>query len=269
METIKIKQIRSHIGCPKDQKRTLNALGLRKINQIVEHKKLLSILGMVNKVKHLVVIIEETLEYDPSCFARPEKGDKLIKEPTNYDDMSIIGRNVKIVTTILPQSFYDISLDALKKVIESNNNSQKDFDIYPILFNFRHYLELVMKDTLNNYRLLYCEIPEEKPDHSLLKLWEQLKPCIAKTDDVDSEDCKSFETLIEELHLLDKGSTSFRYAYNIDHKTKRKEEYFPERIELSLTNLKNVMIKMYNFIEGINHLSYHYLDSIQDNYETP
>ena len=37
MSKIKIKQIRSRIGRPKDQKRTLDALGLRKMHQIVEH----------------------------------------------------------------------------------------------------------------------------------------------------------------------------------------------------------------------------------------
>ena len=37
MEKIKIKQIRSRIGRPKDQKRTLDALGLNKINKVVEH----------------------------------------------------------------------------------------------------------------------------------------------------------------------------------------------------------------------------------------
>jgi len=59
MATIKIKQMRSRIGSPKNQKRTLDALGLRKINQIVEHEEMPSILGMVNKVKHLVSIIED------------------------------------------------------------------------------------------------------------------------------------------------------------------------------------------------------------------
>lgn len=58
MATIKIKQVKSRIGCPKDQKRTLDALGLRKINGIVEHEKSSSILGMVNKVRHLVSIEE-------------------------------------------------------------------------------------------------------------------------------------------------------------------------------------------------------------------
>ena len=43
MSTIKIKQIRSKIRRPKDQKKTLEALGLRKIGHIVEHKKTPSI----------------------------------------------------------------------------------------------------------------------------------------------------------------------------------------------------------------------------------
>ena len=40
MATIKVKQVKSRIKCPKDQKRTLDALGLRKMNQIVELKDL-------------------------------------------------------------------------------------------------------------------------------------------------------------------------------------------------------------------------------------
>ena len=56
MSVIRIKQVKSRIKCPKDQKRTLDALGLRKLNHIVEHEATLSILGMVEKVKHLVVV---------------------------------------------------------------------------------------------------------------------------------------------------------------------------------------------------------------------
>ena len=59
MNTIKLKQVRSRIGRPKDQKRTLDALGLRKINSVVEHKSTPQILGMINKVKHLITVIEE------------------------------------------------------------------------------------------------------------------------------------------------------------------------------------------------------------------
>ena len=57
MEKIKIKQIRSRIGRPKDQKRTLDALGLNKINKVVEHNATPQILGMVNKINHLIKIL--------------------------------------------------------------------------------------------------------------------------------------------------------------------------------------------------------------------
>ncbi|MBH07858.1 MAG: 50S ribosomal protein L30 [Flavobacteriales bacterium] len=58
MEKIKIKQIRSRIGRPKDQKRTLDALGLNKINKVVEHNATPQIIGMVNKVNHLIKILD-------------------------------------------------------------------------------------------------------------------------------------------------------------------------------------------------------------------
>ena len=59
MAKLKVKQVRSKINCPLDQKRTLEALGLRKMRQVVEHDANPAILGMVNKVKHLVSV-EET-----------------------------------------------------------------------------------------------------------------------------------------------------------------------------------------------------------------
>ena len=58
MSKIKIKQVRSRIGKPKDQKRTLDALGLRKMNQIVEHNVTPQIEGMIKKINHLITIVE-------------------------------------------------------------------------------------------------------------------------------------------------------------------------------------------------------------------
>jgi len=58
MAKIKVTQVKSQIGRLKNQKRTLEALGLRKINQSVEHEATPSVIGMLNKVKHLVSIQE-------------------------------------------------------------------------------------------------------------------------------------------------------------------------------------------------------------------
>jgi|TARA_B110000014_G_scaffold256011_1_gene238571 large subunit ribosomal protein L30 len=58
MTKIKIKQVKSRIGRPKDQKRTLDALGLRKMNATVTHEATPQILGMVHKIKHLITVVE-------------------------------------------------------------------------------------------------------------------------------------------------------------------------------------------------------------------
>ncbi|MEZ3591470.1 MAG: 50S ribosomal protein L30 [Muribaculaceae bacterium] len=56
MAQIKIKQIKSRINCPAVQKRTLDALGLKKMNHTVVKEDNPSVMGMVNKVRHLVEV---------------------------------------------------------------------------------------------------------------------------------------------------------------------------------------------------------------------
>jgi large subunit ribosomal protein L30 len=56
MATIKITQVKSAINRPKRQKLTLQALGLGKLNRTVEHNDTPQIMGMINKVQHMLRI---------------------------------------------------------------------------------------------------------------------------------------------------------------------------------------------------------------------
>ena len=56
MATIKVTKVKSAINRTKTQKRTLEALGLKKIGQTVEHQDTPNILGMIKKVNHLVEV---------------------------------------------------------------------------------------------------------------------------------------------------------------------------------------------------------------------
>jgi large subunit ribosomal protein L30 len=58
MAKIKIKQTRSAINRPARQKATIVALGLKKMNQVVEHEATPQILGMVKKIQHLVTVVD-------------------------------------------------------------------------------------------------------------------------------------------------------------------------------------------------------------------
>jgi large subunit ribosomal protein L30 len=55
---IKVKMIGSVIGCPDKQRATVNGLGLRRLHQVVEREDTPLVRGMVNKVPHLVQIVD-------------------------------------------------------------------------------------------------------------------------------------------------------------------------------------------------------------------
>jgi large subunit ribosomal protein L30 len=57
-KVLKIKLVKSPHGRTQPQRRTLEALGLRKINQIVERPAHPSVLGMVERVRHLVEVLD-------------------------------------------------------------------------------------------------------------------------------------------------------------------------------------------------------------------
>ncbi|MBI9054254.1 MAG: 50S ribosomal protein L30 [Bacteroidales bacterium] len=58
MTKIKVTQVRSGIGSTKRQKRTLEALGIKKLHNTIEVETSPQVLGMINKVKHLLRVEE-------------------------------------------------------------------------------------------------------------------------------------------------------------------------------------------------------------------
>ena len=57
-EMLKIKWVRSFIGCPRSMRQTIRGLGFRRMNQIVEKPDTPTIRGMIARVHHLVRIEE-------------------------------------------------------------------------------------------------------------------------------------------------------------------------------------------------------------------
>ncbi|HEY4741039.1 MAG TPA: 50S ribosomal protein L30 [Candidatus Acidoferrales bacterium] len=54
--TLKIKWVRSFIGCPRSMRQTVRGLGFRRMNQVLEREDTPSIRGMIARVHHLVEI---------------------------------------------------------------------------------------------------------------------------------------------------------------------------------------------------------------------
>jgi len=56
--TLKLKWVVSYIGCTRDMRATVRGLGFRRLQQVVEREDTPSVRGMVDKVRHLVVVVE-------------------------------------------------------------------------------------------------------------------------------------------------------------------------------------------------------------------
>ena len=57
-KTIKVRQVRSGIGCPREMRETLKALGLGKMNRVAERVDSKEVRGMIAKIPHLVEVVE-------------------------------------------------------------------------------------------------------------------------------------------------------------------------------------------------------------------
>ena len=58
VQLIKIRQVRSPIGRPREQREVLKSLGLRRVRHVVERADTPAVRGMVKKIPHLVEIVE-------------------------------------------------------------------------------------------------------------------------------------------------------------------------------------------------------------------
>ena len=56
--TVKVKWVRSFIGCTDDMRQTIRGLGLRRMHQVVERQDSPETRGMIHKVRHLVEVVE-------------------------------------------------------------------------------------------------------------------------------------------------------------------------------------------------------------------
>ncbi|UXR65925.1 hypothetical protein EZJ49_06655 [Bdellovibrio bacteriovorus] len=100
-----------------------------------------------------------------------------------------------------------------------DNRSQQDILVYPIVFNFRHHIELQLKEAIG-YGFEFLDRSQSVPNiHSIDKLWSELKSVLAEVKKVtgqcpDASEIKNAERVIMELVCLDPEGINFRYAKN-------------------------------------------------------
>ncbi len=142
-------------------------------------------------------------------------------------------------------SGYKIAADSLvKKVIRTKRH--QDSLVYPIVFLYRHYIELLLKKILlDGYRLL--DKTQEVPTvHKLDYLWRECRAILLEIwPEEDTTALDSIETCIKNIMEIDPSSTGFRYPVD-----KNDKPSLPELTHINIRHLSTTINDTISLLEG-------------------
>jgi hypothetical protein len=180
---------------------------------------------------------------DPELnYMWPKKGDRLLRPSNDWYKASSFSDDASSRHVVIWTGY----LRACERLIDICNSEpgERNFLIYPILFNYRHGIEMAMKWIVSQYGSS-AGLALTEPNHDLWHLWQ----CCRKIFRVFGDDPEGTEGVVEkivkELHDLDKVGTSFRYSVNRDGT----QIELPESL-VDLSNLRKVTKSVARFLTG-------------------
>ena len=185
----------------------------------------------------------------PECkfeFRVPKKGDRLFRESQDIDS----GVDFPVDDTSRHVFIWDGYMRAGDLLITAcgENNHQRHFLVYPILFNYRHAIELAIKWVIVRYRRYSSfQIEDDELDsHKLWPLWMLCKKIIIELGS-ESEEISYVEQLIKDFHDVDKTAQAFRYPIDKSGTV----FMLPNKI-IDLQHIRDVMKGLASFFDGLD-----------------
>lgn len=195
---------------------------------------------------------DEYGNYDPGPLLPDEQ---LLIDQGDSEEKAFLGFDMNRNRYIL--SFREAA-DTL--VTSMMNQGSNDLLVLPILFSYRHWLELQLKDLAILGMQLRGETPEEIIGHDLRDLWSQARQAIEETFSEGSLELDAVERIVHQLADLDPNSISFRYATDrIGRPT------LPTGISrVNVGHIGHVMLQVAMVLEGAADGMDHSFDSLFD-----
>lgn len=175
-------------------------------------------------------------------FRRPKTGDRLFRESDNWD-RTVIFSGQRISRFVHIWSGFADAAEILARRCEDDPVG-RDLLIFPILFLYRHGLEMALKWII----LTYGNQRKMPDDHNLWNLWKACRIVIEENGSDDHDGTfEAVEQIVKDFHDIDKHNIAFRYPTNKNGKlVDLRAEPF------DLENLKNVMKGVDNFFIGVD-----------------
>lgn len=196
-----------------------------------------------------VILLSKSDINNICLFAPPLKTTDTLFEKRN-DNCQPIYHSVD--DDILMQNGYASAATLLLNLIKmSNDRFVRESYINPVMFCFRQYLELSMKDSLLRFRFQRKKANFNETaasGHDLSKLWDGLLRYI----DTKDKTVKSIGNLIREFNDIDNNATLFRYNEFLTKKICDDERIMPL---IDIDKMYTRILQMYSFFEGVNDLA--------------
>lgn len=179
-------------------------------------------------------------------FLWPNEGDRLLR-PSESLDHSVRFADHEIARHARIWNGY---IDAGSVLVEECDRNPEEGPalIYPILFCYRHALEVAMKWFIQKYGHHIGADLEHSNHHDLWLLWNICRRIFEKGSD-DRASLQAVERIVKDFHEIDKGSFSFRYAVD-----KKGVIIDLPSLLLDLKNIKIVMDGIKSFFIGADGL---------------
>ena len=135
---------------------------------------------------------------------------------------------------------------------------QPDYLAYPMVYLYRHYVELMLKEfLLSAKRAGLIQLPENwECNHNLKKLWDRIHPLLGELFPNEPErDATNAKRLIYELHTRDQFSQEFRYPTSREGKG-----HLADMERLDIDNFFDAMRRLAGFLDGMSGQFADYLD---------
>lgn len=176
----------------------------------------------------------------------PEENQEVFKDASDWWNNARLDFYSESVLLDLYAEGYKNSGDIIAAYVEENRTDQ-DILVFPIVFLYRHYLELSIKDIIHDGNRL-LNINEDFPTyHDLKKLWDICKPILIKIfPGYPTADLVNVESII--YQFAEKDPISFAFRYPTD---KIGQKSIADLDRINIRNLRVIVDGVYSFFTGI------------------
>lgn len=173
----------------------------------------------------------------------PQKGDALFKPDTDWWYNACLGYSPHDDLLFLT-GYRAAAVALVQRILEDRQG--RDGLIYPVVFLYRHYLELMLKQIAAEGSGLLGLEPPDLIGHRVLKLWQICRPIVERIwPDNSADDLDAVEACLKQLDEKDCSSQSFRYP-----RSPKGERLLRGMTHINVRNLSDVLEGVSNLLEG-------------------